>query len=76
MVAQGSNLESRALELMAKARQAIGGEAKLKSIKSLAITGRFRRVMGDRETSGDTEFELLLPDKIRRSETMNIIPGC
>lgn len=74
-LARGSNGETRAAELVAKARQAIGGDAKLKSIKSLSITGTYRRVMGERETTGDSEFELLLPDRIRRSETMNIMPG-
>jgi hypothetical protein len=75
VLASGPGLESRAAELMAKARQSIGGDAKLKAIKSLSISAKYRRVMGDRDSSGDTEFELLLPDKIRRSETMNLIAG-
>lgn len=74
-LAHTSSVESRGVELMAKARQSIGGDAKLKTIKSLAIAARYRRVMGDRESSGDTELEFLLPDKMRRSETMSLMPG-
>lgn len=32
-------------------------------------------MMGDRETGGETELEILLPDRIRRSETLNLMPG-
>jgi len=62
-------------ELIAKAREAIGGEAKLKSIKSLSVTGSYRRNLGEREIGGEIEFEILLPDKIRRVETMSPVPS-
>lgn len=60
--------------LLAKARIALGGEAKLNAITSLSINGVYRRVLADRETGGDIEFEVLLPDKIRRTETMSPVP--
>jgi len=73
--AYGKSARTSADDLIAKAREAIGGEAKLKSIKSLSVNGTYRRNLGDREMSGEIEFEVLLPDKIRRSETLSPVPS-
>jgi hypothetical protein len=67
--------KTKAAELIAQARAALGGEKKLKSVQSITISGSFRRLLGDRETSGEVEYEILLPDKIKRSETMNPMPN-
>jgi len=64
----------RALELVKQARAAIGGE-KLDSLKSLSAAGSYRRVMGEREMSGELEFDMLLPDKFLKTEILNPIPG-
>ncbi|MEP7274597.1 MAG: hypothetical protein ABI882_24115, partial [Acidobacteriota bacterium] len=74
LASEGRN-DTRASELIAKAREALGGDAKLRSIKSLSILAKYRRTMGDREVAGDTEFELLIPERIRRSETMSLFGG-
>ena len=54
--------------LMAAARQAIGGENRLKGVNALQVTGTFRRVIDASDTEGDFEVFLELPDKYLRSE--------
>jgi len=66
---------TRAAELISKAREAIGGDAKLKSLQGLYASGTYRRVLGDREMSGEVEYEIMLPDHIRRTETLSPVPG-
>jgi hypothetical protein len=70
--AQGAN--GKAQELLSQARAAIGGE-KLRSLGSLSATGNYRRLMGEREMSGEIQFDLILPDKMMRTETMSPVPG-
>ncbi len=64
----------RALELLNRARVALGGE-KLKSLQSLSVTGDYRRLLGEREMSGEIQFDLLLPDKVMKIETMRPLPN-
>ena len=68
---------ARAQELLAQARNALGGDAKVKAVQSLAVTGSFRRVLGPQmpESSGEFEIELLLPDKFKRTENMSLMGG-
>jgi hypothetical protein len=66
---------ARAQELLSQARAALGGEAKLKALRSLSITGTYRRVMGEREMSGEVEFDFLLPDKFLKTDTLSPLPG-
>src|SRR5215213_10047232 len=63
---------ARALELIKQSRAAIGGEEKIASIQSLTLKGNFRRVMQEREISGEREFNFLLPDKFMKSDTIII----
>jgi hypothetical protein len=63
---------SRAEEVLKQARAAVGGEAKLGGVRALSVKGKFRRVMGEREMSGEREFDLLLPDKYMSTETIVI----
>lgn len=65
---------TRAEEVLKQARAAVGGESKIGGVRGLSIKGKFRRVMGEREMSGEREFDLLLPDKYMRTETL-VMPG-
>ena len=65
---------SRAEEVLKQAREALGGESKIGGVRGLSIKGKFRRVMGEREMSGEREFDLLLPDKYMRTESI-VMPG-
>lgn len=69
--------KARAQELLAQARNALGGDAKLKTVQSLSLAGTFRRVMAPNmpESAGDFEIELLLPDKYKRTENMTLMGG-
>lgn len=64
----------KAQQILAAARAAIGGE-KLKSVQSLSIEGEFRRSMGPMDMSGTLNIDLLMPDKVLRTETMNMMGG-
>jgi hypothetical protein len=62
--------DERALELIAKARQAIGGDVALGNIQSMRIVGRTIHTIKidgtDRSQSGETEIALQLPDKLMK----------
>jgi hypothetical protein len=73
-LAQNNN-DAKATEVLNQARAAIGDEAKLKSLQGLSFSGSSRRVFGERETNGEIEFELLMPDKIKRTTVIAPIPG-
>ncbi len=69
--------DAKALELIAKARQAIGGDAAIASIQSMKITGRTTQTIlingNSRVETGETEIAMQLPDKFAR--TMKIGNG-
>lgn len=65
---------SRAKELLAQARAALGGEAQLAAIQSLSISGWTKRTTGMGAIEGDLSIELQMPDKYRKSETMSPMP--
>ena len=58
----------RGAELLAEARSAIGGEQRLLGVRTLQVTGTFRRVVGGDDTEGDFDVFIELPDKYLRSE--------
>jgi hypothetical protein len=64
----------RAQQLLAQARAAIGG-GRLAALQSLSVAGDYRRTMGDREMTGEIQLDLLLPDKMMRTETMSPMPS-
>lgn len=72
--AMAQDAVQRAQQLLNQARVAIGGE-KLKTLQSLSMTGTYRRTLGDRELGGEVAIELLLPDKMIRTETMSPVPS-
>lgn len=61
--------------LLGLARKAVGGAEKLEALESLSATGKLRRVMGEMDQSGEIEITLLVPDKYRREETLNMPMG-
>ena len=58
---------TRGLALLALAQQSIGGKG-LAAVKTLQVTGTFRRVVGGNDTEGDFDVYLEVPDKYLRSE--------
>jgi hypothetical protein len=60
--------DEKALEIVRKARSALGGDAALAEVRSMVITGRSVHTMkvGDAERSepGETEIALQFPDKL------------
>lgn len=72
--AMAQEAAQRAQQLLAQARAAIGGE-QLNTLQSLSVAGNYRRTMGDREMTGEVQVDLLLPDKMMRTETMSPAPS-
>jgi hypothetical protein len=60
--------DAKALELLAKARQAIGGDEAIKSIRSLSIKGKqnmtFKINGTDKTEQGDVEIAMQLPNQV------------
>jgi len=65
--------EERAQEIIKQARAAIGGEASIQAVQTLRIKGQYRRILGERELSGEREVNIMLPDKYLAEDEMN--PG-
>jgi hypothetical protein len=73
--ALAQNNDAKATEILNQARAAMGDEAKLKALQSLSFSGSSRRVFGEREINSEIEFELLLPDKIKRTTITSMFGG-
>jgi hypothetical protein len=58
---------ARGAALLSLAQQAVGGKG-LASVKTLQVTGTFRRVVGGNDTEGDFDVFIEVPDKYLRSE--------
>ena len=58
----------RGAALLALAQRSIGGGKGLAGVKTLQVTGTFRRVVDGIDTDGDFEVFIELPDKYLRSE--------
>lgn len=65
--------DTKAEQLLAQARQALGGEKNLHKVQSLTATGTYQRTMGDRQLSGDVTVDVQLPDRMLRTESLNPI---
>jgi hypothetical protein len=63
--------DSKAEQLLAQARQALGGEKNLNKVQGLTCTGTYQRSLGDLQLAGDVTIDLQLPDKMLRTETMS-----
>jgi hypothetical protein len=63
--------DAKAAQLLAQARQALGGEKNLGKVQGLTAAGTYQRTIGDRQMSGEVTVDLQLPDKMVRTETAN-----
>jgi hypothetical protein len=64
--------DQRAEEILKEARAAVGGDEALQQIQSLAMKGQYRRVLGERELSGEREVSIMLPDKYLVEDSMSM----
>jgi hypothetical protein len=62
--------DSKAAELLAQARVAIGGD-KVTKVQGLTCSGTVARSVGDRQISGELTLDLQLPDKMLRTESIS-----
>jgi len=69
--ASAQDAAAKAQQLIAQARAALGGD----KLKSLSVTGNFRRTFGQMEMTGEVSYDLLLPDKMMKTETMSPAPS-
>src|SRR5262249_54206350 len=63
--------DSKAAELLAQARAAIGGEKQLAKVHGLSCAGTIQRAIGDRQVSGELAPDLRLPDKMLRTDSIS-----
>jgi hypothetical protein len=61
----------KAQEVLQQARAAVGGEASLKAIQSLSVSGEYQALQGQRPIKGEIKFDLLLPDKYLKTLTIS-----
>jgi len=73
--AQVSEDPQKGAALMAEARKAIGGEDKLRAVKTLQSKGVFKRTAGNNTQEGDVEVLIELPNKYRRNELSGFAGG-
>lgn len=57
--------------LLAEARKAVGGEDRLRAVKTLDVRGDFKRVLGQTSIEGELQIRVELPDKLRRDEDLS-----
>src|SRR6185503_11837936 len=62
--------DTKAEQLLAQARAALGGDKNLNKVQGLTAAGTYQREVGDRQLSGEITVDLLLPDKMLRTESM------
>lgn len=65
----------RAEELLHQGRTALGGEARIKAALSFSVSGTLRRVTENQDQSGEIKLDFLMPDKFKKTETMNLMAG-
>jgi hypothetical protein len=63
--------DTKAAELLAQARAAIGGEKSIDAVQALSCRGTVQRMIGDRQISGELTLDLQLPDKMLRTESIS-----
>jgi len=63
--------DTKAAQLLAQARAALGGDKNLGKVQGITGAGSYERTLGDRQLSGELTLDLQLPDKMLRTETMN-----
>ena len=55
--------------LLSEARKALGGDERLRAVKTVQTSGTFKRSAGNNTIEGDFEVFIELPNKYRRNET-------
>ena len=65
---------SKGAALLGEARRALGGDEKLRTIKTLDVRGDFQRSAGQTTIDGELQVRLETPDKFRRDEDLSL-PG-
>jgi outer membrane lipoprotein-sorting protein len=73
--AQDAGDAPKGAALLAEARKAIGGEDRLKAVKTLQSKGVYKRTAGNNTQEGDVEVLIELPDKYRRNELSGFAGG-
>lgn len=68
--AQAPDAKAKADEILKKARTALGGEAKLKGLQALSISGTQRATMGEMQMEGELTIDVMTPDKVMKSTSM------
>jgi hypothetical protein len=63
--------DTRAEQLMAQARTALGGGRNLDRVQGLTAAGTYERTIQDRQVSGEVTIDLQFPDKLLRTESMS-----
>lgn len=66
----GADKRTRAEQLIREARKALGGEEKFRAVQSFQARGRFRRMSGDTDSSGEMEYSFMSPDKFMQTDIM------
>ena len=68
--------DEKALQLLALARQAVGGEANIKAVQSMSITGRATKTFvfdgAERSEQGDWELNMQLPGKFSKMMKLRV----
>jgi hypothetical protein len=72
-LAQAPDAKAKAEQILKQARAAIGDEKKLKELQGLSITGMARIGAGDNQRESDLEIEILMPDKVKKTTTNQIL---
>jgi len=73
--AQAAEDVQKGAALLAEARKAIGGDDKLRAVKTLQSKGVYKRTAGTNTQEGDVEIFLDLPSKYRRNELSGVAGG-
>jgi outer membrane lipoprotein-sorting protein len=75
LLAQATEDPQKGAALMAEARKAIGGDDKLRAVKTLQSKGVYKRSAGNNTQEGDVEVLIELPNKYRRNELSGFAGG-
>jgi len=57
--------------LLAQAREALGGDARLQAVRTLDVRGDFKRLAGQTTIEGELQIRIERPDKWRRDEDLS-----
>ena len=57
--------------LLAEARRALGGDDRLRAVRTLDVRGDFERMAGQATIEGELQVRVELPDKLRRDEDLS-----